>query len=63
VEIVPTGVSYSGGLTYGIGFGYNINENIVIEANYLINNGSASSSIANINYTYSKVGLSFGYKF
>jgi opacity protein-like surface antigen len=35
VEIVPTGVSYSGGLTYGIGFGYNINENIVIEANYL----------------------------
>lgn len=53
-------VSDSGGIYYAAGFGYTINKNMEIEAVYGINNVTARTSAT---ATYSKLGLSFGYKF
>lgn len=56
------GVSNSGGIYYGVGAGYSINEKMVVEAVYGISTLTMSSPLSTQTATYSKLGLSFGYK-
>jgi hypothetical protein len=59
----PSSGSVGGGIYYGVGAGYSINEKMVLEAVYGISTMSFSESGITITGTYSKLGLSFGYKF
>lgn len=60
---IPAGASISGGIYYGVGAGYSINQNMVVEAIYGISNASFSYMGITQTASYSKLGLSFGYKF
>ena len=60
----PPGYSFTGGIYYGVGAGYNINRNMEVEAVYGICNMSQTFLGDTImTGTSSKLGLSFGYKF
>jgi long-subunit fatty acid transport protein len=56
-------ISLNGGIYYGVGAGYTIDKNMVVEAIYGIYNMSQSVVGYTTNGSYSKLGLSFGYKF
>jgi hypothetical protein len=57
------GASYTGGIYYEAGAGFNINKNMAIEAVYGINSCTGTYSSITKTGIYSKLGLSFGYKF
>ena len=59
----PSGYSVTGGIYIGAGVGYNITENMSVEAIYGIHNMSVSFMGITQTANYSKIGLSFGYKF
>lgn len=62
VPLLP-GETWGGGIYYGVGAGMNIGENMVVEAVYGVCGISDSYMGITLTGTYSKIGLSFGYKF
>lgn len=61
-NLVP-GLSTNGGLCYGAGFGINIDETNAIEIGYLVLNGTLNTGFGSISGSYSKIGVTWGFKF
>ena len=53
----------SGGLMFGIGGGFNVNENIGIEAGYYLNNGTLSYGDEDFDIEVSRLHLGLAYSF
>ncbi len=59
-------VTLSGGLMYGFGAGYNVNDKMAVEGGYYVNNGEAKVSAFGESFTmdleYSRIGVGLVYK-
>jgi hypothetical protein len=56
----PYEAKLKGGLTFGVGFGYNFDNKVICEAIYQVNNGEASLGNADFNIKYTRFSLSVG---
>lgn len=62
-EQLASGLSSVGGLYFGVGVGFNVSENIVLEANYCFHNGGITDGFITMDLDYSKLSIGAGFKF